>query len=345
MFCKIILRSILSGLVFTTILALAPAPGEAAGPKPLRGPGAIPGISHLTPALGKVAESKPRRIQGTVTAINLNLGTLTLVTRNGVAVTVSVGPQTRVERNGVKAALAAFRKNDFGQALVDPRTALAIKVEATGRHRRGTKDAARGIPPFDFSDDYYQRNGIDPNRILARVDGTAPISVPDETTDPTRRGIRVLQTTGGFEASGNLLYYNIFGMLKADAFTNDPAGRRARTLADRYRAFIFPKQSGDPLSPGLPNRRQDNVFDTRNGYFDNNPLGLWRLVFVSYTDKAFNTEQGQAVVASLKTKNGCDLDGTPILKSASDIDNLARQGFVLLRMRASDGSQGFPWVI
>lgn len=200
-------------------------------------------------------------------------------------------------------------------------------------------------PPFDFSDEFYTQNGIDPANVINRVNGADGVSVPDVTTDPSRRNIRVTETTGGFNDSGNIIYYNVFSMVMPNSFTNDAAGLRARQIANDFRAFIFPKAAGEPLSPAPPNRRQDNVFDTRNGYFSNNPLGLWILVFVSYTDAALNTPGGQAVLAQLAAANGLDLDGTPIIKTASDIDNLAVQGLVNLRTRAQDGSQGFPWVV
>lgn len=202
-----------------------------------------------------------------------------------------------------------------------------------------------GQPPFDFSDSFYRQNGINPSNILGRVNGTDGSSVVDHTTDPTRRDIRVFGTTGGFDASGNLLYYNIFGMVMPSTFTSDDAGRRAISIANQFRAFIFPKKSGDPLSPAPSNRRQDNLFDTRDGYFSNNPLGLWVLTFVSYTSKALNTVEGQKQLNDLAAKNGRDLDGTPVIKTASDVDNLAQNGFVLLQTRALSGSQGFPWVI
>lgn len=200
-------------------------------------------------------------------------------------------------------------------------------------------------PPFDFSDNFYAQNGINPANLRNRVNGNDGVSMPDLTTDPSRRNVRVTETTGGFNNSGNLIYYNIFGMVMPDSFTDDEAGLRARQVANDFRAFIFPKRSGEPLSPAPPNRRQDNVFDTRNGYFSNNPLGLWILVFVSYTDLALNTQEGQTALAELAAKNGLDLDGTPIVKSASDIDGLAAHGLVQLRTRAQDGSQGFPWVV
>jgi hypothetical protein len=207
-------------------------------------------------------------------------------------------------------------------------------------------------PPFDFTDSHYLANGINPAKILARVNGTCPISdmpacslVDNSNTDPDRRNIRVLSTTGGFDHEGNPLYYSIFGMVMPNTFTNDAAGQKAMAIANFFSAYIFPKASGDPLSPALLNRRQDNVFDTRNGYSVENPLGLWTAVFVSYTPAAFNTQKGIDTLAALAAKNGTDLDGTPLIRQAIEVDVLERKGLVETRTRALDGSQGFPWII
>ena len=208
-------------------------------------------------------------------------------------------------------------------------------------------------PPFDFSDAFYLSNGINPLNLITHVDGTCPAGdkpscsvVDNSNTDPNRRNIRVLSTTGGFDADGNVLYYNIFGRVPSPStFTNDSAGQKAMQIANFFSAYHFPKASGDPLSPELPNRRQDNVFDTRNGYNVANPLGLWTLVFISYTPAAFNTPEGQATLAQLAAKNGTDLDGTPILKKAIEVDDLEKKGFAEERSRALDGSQGNRWVV
>jgi hypothetical protein len=214
-------------------------------------------------------------------------------------------------------------------------------------------DNTAGMPPFDFSDTSYLQNGINPANILNRVDGTCPAndmpacSIVDNTTfhDPDRRDIRVLSTTGGFDHEGNPLYYSIFGMATPSTFTNDAAGQKAMQTANFFSAYIFPKASGDPLSPALSNRRQDNVFDTRNGYFVANPLGLWTAVFVSYTPAAFTTSGCQAALADLAAKNGTDLDGTPQIHKAIEVDDLEKKGCAEEQTRALDGSQGFPWII
>lgn len=232
---------------------------------------------------------------------------------------------------------------------------LVMGLTGLGNVTTKPKPADANPPPFDFSDDYYRANGIDSTKILSRVGNPdrnpAEWTVDNSNTDPDRRNIRDIETTGGFDNSGNLIYYSIMGMVTPSTFERDaagnltPAGQHALDLANHYRAFLFPKASaGSILSPAPPNRRQDNVFDTRDGYFSNNPLGLWVLTFVVYTPKAF-TDEGRKVLDPIAATNGRDLDGTPILNSASLIDSLAAKGLVELRTRPLDGSQGFPWVV
>src|SRR5262249_19986198 len=190
--------------------------------------------------------------------------------------------------------------------------------------------------------------GIDPSKILNRVGGPTSASafvVEQSSPDANHTNIRITETTGGFKRDGNVLYYTINGMLGPNAFTNDAAGQKAMQIAEKFEAYIFPKASGDPLSPALSNRRQDNVFNTLDGYFTNNPLGLWTAVFVSYTPAAFNTAAGQTALAALAAKNGRDLDGTPIIRTPKELDVLEGKGFAVEQHRNFDGSQGFPWII
>src|SRR5262245_53384232 len=201
-------------------------------------------------------------------------------------------------------------------------------------------------PPFDFSNAHYLANGINPANIVMHVNGTCPLSdkpscsvIDTSNTDPDRSDIRVLSTTGGFDREGNPLYYNIYGMVMPNTFTNDAAGAAALAIANSFEAYIFPKASGNPLSPDLSNRRQDNLFDTGDGYFERNPLGLWSAVFVSYLPAAFNTDAGQKILAALAAKNGTDLDGTPIIRHVKEIDFLERMGLATEQRRKPDGSQ------
>ena len=235
---------------------------------------------------------------------------------------------------------------------------LAITVLGTGDMPsswvRAQSTQVKGAPPFDFSNSFYLQNGINPTKILSRVNGTCPANdmpscsvVDNSNTNPDRRNIRVRSTTGGFDHEGNPLYYNIFGMVNPNTFTNDAAGVKAMNTANFFSAYIFPKASGNPLSPALSNRRQDNVFDTRNGYFEANPLGLWTAVFISYTAAGLDPNNAvcQQALEVLRAKNGTDLDGTPQIHKAIEVDDLEKKGCAQERTRALDGSQGFPWII
>jgi hypothetical protein len=210
-----------------------------------------------------------------------------------------------------------------------------------------------GTSPFDFSDAAYLSNGVVAQNIVLRV-GDASRSgdfvIDNTNSDPNRRNIRTIETTPGTTGSSGLTYANIFGVLNASGFERTAAGQLtargqiAFNTAESFRVFIFPKASnGSILDPFLPNKRQDNVFDTRNGYFSNDPLGLWVAAWVVYTPKAFTTE-GRKELDPIAASTGRDLDGTPILTSPSQIDNLVSKGLVELRKRPVNDPT-FRWVI
>jgi hypothetical protein len=210
-----------------------------------------------------------------------------------------------------------------------------------------------GTSPFDFTDAVYRAHGIVPENIVLRVGDasrTGDFVVDNTNTDPNRRNIRTIETTPGTTGSSGLTYANIFGVLNSTSFERSAGGglttrgQQAFDTAERFRVFIFPKASnGSILDPFLPNKRQDNLFDTRDGYFSNDPLGLWVAVWVVYTPKAFTTE-GKKELGPIAAANGKDLDGTAILTSPSQIDNLAAKGFIELRTRPVNDPV-FRWVI
>lgn len=228
--------------------------------------------------------------------------------------------------------------------------ALALALVAPGiAHASGL-----GQSPFDFSDATYRAYGIVPENIVLHV-GTSSRSsgdfvIDNTNTDPTRSSVRTIETTPGTTGTSGLTYANIMGVLNSSGFERNAAGhlttlgQQAFDTAESFRVFIFPKASnGSILDPFLPNKRQDNLFDTRNGYFSNDPLGLWVATWVVYTPKAF-TDAGRKELDPIAASNGRDLDGTPILTSPSQIDNLVADGLVELRTRPVDDPT-FRWVI
>lgn len=246
----------------------------------------------------------------------------------------------------------------------------ALALAQIGGHNAYADSAASinpnsGVGPFDFSDVFYTLNGIfiDPSNATGLNGPGGRVGIPghgggfgfpnppgqlnwvaDPTnTDPTRTGAaRVLQTTGGFNKDAEIIYYSIMGTLNDDTFFSrnadgslDENGQRAFNFANRFRAFLTPKQfvnnnsqmafrpcsvttqdpgtGGSPgglngavpcfvPSPAPPNRRQDNVFETVNTYFCQNLLGLWRLVFTMYTPNAY-AAQGVNGVPQFASRN------------------------------------------
>ena len=113
----------------------------------------------------------------------------------------------------------------------------------------------------DFNDAFYIKNGLDPTsadfRRRFEINGVpnGVQSVFSLTDDPTRSTTRVLPVNCGYDAAGQALCYPgppVF--FDEDSFQDTPAGDVARQLAE-FRAFIFPRATGDPLSPAPPNRR------------------------------------------------------------------------------------------
>lgn len=187
---------------------------------------------------------------------------------------------------------------------------------------------------YDFTDAYYKQNGIDPAKLAGRKQAPSANAVVDTPFFAYQRSVRIIGLSGTYTANGSLAFFSVLAGFGPDGFTNDAAGQRARQIADTYAEYLFPQRGTDPV--GLGAQRQATIHDTDHGYFSNDPLGLWLHVWVNFTDKAFNTKDGQKALADLQQKNGLALDGTPIIKTTSDIANLQSKGFVTLSVR-NDG--------
>lgn len=191
---------------------------------------------------------------------------------------------------------------------------------------------------FDFNNAFYFQNGVDPFKIVNRAKGTPPRSTFDAPIFPNQTNVRMRATNPAYSHSGSVTFWSVMGDIFVDGFTNDAAGRRAKQIADRAILYVFPTRTGNPI--GLGNNRQADIVDLRNGYFSGNPLGLWLHVWISYTDRAFNTSDGRKALSDLTKKNGLALDGTPIIRTLSELENLLSKGFAAKRLRNPNGSEG-----
>lgn len=229
---------------------------------------------------------------------------------------------------------------------------------------------------FQFADSFYTAHGIDTSMVLDHYvfpdakfpecasDPTAPACRTRLQTSPNPaiyNNTRVVETTAGWRHNGNILFYISPSKLVPDSFATDASGNltaaaaETKALCEEFDAFLFPKtdraavnrgETGFTKNPGLPNRRQDNIFETQHGYWSNNPLGCWSLAFVVFDGPNFDGEDCQDEIADLAADNGWTLDGdTPIIQTKSDIEKFVAMGCASVNRRAFDGSEGFPWVI
>ncbi|HTF90741.1 MAG TPA: hypothetical protein VK843_20140 [Planctomycetota bacterium] len=197
------------------------------------------------------------------------------------------------------------------------------------------------LPPFDFSDAFYLANGIDPTTLIGRPAGNPPNSVIDNTPNgPDFNNVRLLAHTAAFDHSGHPIFFNVTGLPTLASFTNNVAGQHARQIADQYKVYEFP-HAANPTFSVFP-KRQDLIADLRNGYFSNDPLGIWQINLVRYTPAAFNTQAGQQALAELAADNGLDLDGTPLVRTLSELEDLEDDGFVSI-VTPPAGGPDFRW--
>ncbi len=207
---------------------------------------------------------------------------------------------------------------------------------------------------FQFSDDFYAQFGVDAEEIRAQE----ALSNPDPTT-PDRfgafyRGVgdagtgtgvasddrfvddtRITVHNMGFNAAGEMLFYpDPPSFFFESAFLNE----ETKELTNRSFVFIFPRTKNVPnpvagcdgnlppldlLAPGACNRRQDNIFDTGNGYLTANPLQLWRIMFVTWDGPDVHTDACRTEMRRLARKNGRDTEGFPILATTREVLDVA----------------------
>lgn len=227
---------------------------------------------------------------------------------------------------------SCLRSGVFGIGLI----AAAFGVLTPGAAR-----AENNGPPFDFSDSFYLRNGINPAAVGGRPTGLAPNSIADTAPDADHRNVRSLNMTAGIDHSGHPIYIYVVGVASAATFTNDAAGQRARQIADQFDIYEFPRATNAPF--GVFPKRQDFMADLSGGYFSNDPTGIWKVNLVRYTPAALTTPAGQAALRELGQRNGLDLDGTPMIRSKDEIESLRQSGYVTVEVPAADGSQGLRW--
>ncbi len=211
-------------------------------------------------------------------------------------------------------------------------TAVALGAIATFPCRADVSDR-----PFDFSDAFLLANGINPATVVGRPEPNGTTAVIDNNVPgPQFRNVRLLQHAACYDHSGHPTYFHVTGLVFPNTFTNNAAGQQARTIAESFKIYEFPRSTAAQFSVFPKN--QDAVADLRNGYFSNDPLGIWQVNIVRYAPAAFNTTAGQQALAELATRNGLTLDGTPVIRTLSEIEDLRDDGFITITVPPADGT-------
>ena len=189
--------------------------------------------------------------------------------------------------------------------------------------------------PHDFNDDFYAANGIYTPGIIGRRTGTDFLSVFSNSSNPAHNNVRVLVTLPAYDENGNVRFWTPLGNFNEKGFTNDELGTQAKEIANLYPVYVFPKAQ-DPQLLSFTNTRQAALFDLSqdNLFYKGNPLGLRIVFLVNYTEKAFNTKEGYAMMQFMEKKNGLSLEGTPLIKTKADIDELLRDEFISIEKRS-----------
>jgi hypothetical protein len=274
----------------------------------------------------------------------------------------------------------AIRKRARLVACVSILTLAALMLAAPRgaiRPAMGQSFVRFNNPPFDFNDNFYTANGINVSQLDIAAAGrfglfrqTGPPAflpgqvnwvVDNSNTDPDRKNIRILATTGGYIDDGTgapTQFISIIAFLTSqNDFIGDHRNARGILMQDivsTFEAYAANKQfvngvfagspcgtMGDGLLPcfdvtsvATPTLRQDWRFSSNRspidgsspfGYFCDDLLGMWIITYFWYTRTGFGpgqTPQCGQMLASLGQKNGLSLDGTPIIKTADELNFL-----------------------
>ncbi|PYS99311.1 MAG: hypothetical protein DMF63_11855 [Acidobacteria bacterium] len=180
------------------------------------------------------------------------------------------------------------------------------------------------IRPFDFSNDFYKSNGIIAGTLIDRRNGEDKKSVFDTPTDPvTYTNVRILETMPGYSADGSAIYWNLYAFATLDSFITNAAGYRAYEIAKTYPVYVFPS------SFVRDSYRQSALIATDSSYFQNNPLGIGVLVNVEFNPRI--SRSGQKTLNILAQRNGTSAEGTPIIRTLTELRSLADEGLVIMQ--------------
>lgn len=214
----------------------------------------------------------------------------------------------------------------------------STSAQNKGGFRGGVLWEDTAINPHDFTNDYYELNGIVGKVIINRRTGSDGLSVFGNSSNPNHTNVRITATIPAYDHNGDVLFWTPLGEIEEYGFTHDKIGWEMRELAKHFPIYIFPHSKLQDYRL-FANTRQaalmDNTWWMLIGQ-DLNPPMFREIIFVTFTEKAF-TEEGAEMMAFMTKKNGTGADDTPILRDIGDLQIMLKWDLISMA-----SAKGYP---
>jgi hypothetical protein len=237
--------------------------------------------------------------------------------------------------------------------------------------------------PYEVDPAFMLANGVDPTKILTTFGAAGPPDIGDGSSgnpapwaedfasdgvtpvpcDAFHTNARRTRYEGCHFYDGTPCYFTTNGQMDQDAFTSDDAGRRAFEIAEHFVMYEVVQQLEgpsppqftyfpapiftDPFAGGFAVGTQTKIMNAKGAYFEDSPLGLWRLGFIQFTPKASACRSNFADPDCLYLNNMTAANGTssqnlgyPLIYTGDEIFGLAQRELVSIRYRI--GADGVP---
>jgi len=211
--------------------------------------------------------------------------------------------------------------------------------------------------PYQPTDAFYLENGVDPTKVFSTFGGPpsptggfAPWVADAQPCDADHTQNRRTRYEACRFHNGEPCFFVVTAQMDQNAFTDNKAGRRMKKQADRNEIYEIIQHSPapplfqDPFCCGFAVGNQAKIIDERDGYFSNNPLGIWVYKFVQFTDAALNNPMDPLLQELREENGGVNNQGImPLIATVNDVEALEEAGFVTVRERTG-ASNGVPGV-
>jgi hypothetical protein len=233
--------------------------------------------------------------------------------------------------------------------------------------------------PYQIEPDFMLANGVDPAKILTTfggmpnpTGGNAPWTIDYEADGVTEKPCddfhsakRRTRYIGCHFYDGRPCYTTTNGTLDQNAFTNDEAGRIAFDMAEHFVIYEVAQQleegpgappqptyfpipiATDPFAGGFGVMTQTKIFNQSGTYWQDNPLGLWKIGFIQFTPKAGAcrmdfVDPDCVFMNTMTANNGTSgqMLGYPLIYTGEEIFDLTERGLISIRYRIGANSGG-----